>query len=91
MEKSIEVLLLSLAILGGPSPANSQLVKTNLNWRNKCEKVTIPICQNLEYNETQFPNLMGNQDQESAAREIHSDYAPLIKVRAAKFESTFRL
>ena len=49
----------------------------------KCEPITIPLCKDIEYNETIFPNLMGNENQEEAGLEVHQ-YYPLVKVNCSK-------
>ena len=74
--KAVAKCLLALAAILYGKPVISQMTM-NLE---KCERITIPICQNLEYNETQFPNSMGNYNMEEAAKQIHNSYALLIKV-----------
>nr|CAD7399273.1 unnamed protein product [Timema cristinae] len=37
-------------------------------WSNKCERITIPMCQDIGYNLTGMPNLMGQEDQMQADR-----------------------
>jgi frizzled protein 1/7 len=51
----------------------------NSNHNNKCEKITIPICKNIQYNQTIFPNLLNHVRQEEAALEVHQ-FIPLIKI-----------
>jgi hypothetical protein len=49
-------LLLSLAICHG--------------WARKCERITIHMCQDIGYNLTVMPNLMGHEDQLQADRGV---------------------
>jgi hypothetical protein len=53
----------------------------NLNQNNKCELITIPLCQNIQYNRTIFPNLLGHSRQDEAALEVHQ----FIPVNIIKF------
>ena len=45
----------------------------------RCEPITIPLCKDIQYNETIMPNLLGHQKQEDAGLEVHQFY-PLVKV-----------
>lgn len=49
---------------------------------NKCEQITIPFCNDIEYNMTIFPNLLNHQKQEDANLEVHQ-FFPLVKVRCS--------
>lgn len=53
-----------------------------LGKKSKCQKITIPLCANLGYNMTQFPNFMGQENEEDAATKIN-EFAPLIAVNCA--------
>lgn len=46
---------------------------------NRCERITIPLCLDLEYNMTVMPNSLGHSKQEDAALEVHQ-YIPLVKI-----------
>jgi len=46
----------------------------------RCEPITIPLCKDIQYNETIMPNLLNHQKQEDAGLEVHQFY-PLVKVR----------
>lgn len=46
---------------------------------NRCERITIPLCLDLEYNKTVMPNSIGHSKQEEAALEVHQ-FIPLVKV-----------
>lgn len=45
----------------------------------RCELITIPLCKDIQYNETIMPNLLNHQKQEDAGLEVHQFY-PLVKV-----------
>ena len=68
----IPVLLLMLAPRG-----------LGANFRDKldgrCERITIPMCVDMRYNLTRMPNLIGHQDQDSAAIQVHEFY-PLVEI-----------
>lgn len=49
----------------------------------KCEQITIPLCTNIEYNETIMPNLLGHAKQEEAGMEVHQ-FFPLVKVKCSE-------
>ncbi|KRX56844.1 Frizzled-1 [Trichinella sp. T9] len=48
----------------------------------RCEPITIPLCQDIEYNMTIFPNLLNHPKQEDAGLEVHQ-FFPLVKVRCS--------
>ncbi|XP_035827023.1 frizzled-2 isoform X2 [Aplysia californica] len=49
----------------------------------KCEKITVPLCKDIEYNETIMPNLLNHRDQDAAGLEVHQ-FFPLVKVKCSK-------
>jgi len=50
-----------------------------------CQDITVPLCQNLPYNQTVMPNLMGNQNQQDAEHDIHTyKYHMLVKLDCSK-------
>ncbi|XP_013781532.1 frizzled-9-like [Limulus polyphemus] len=55
-----------------------QVPLTALKNPEKCERITIPLCQDLPYNMTRMPNLMGHTNQADAAIEVH-EYVSLVK------------
>ena len=57
----------------GPSGPSGQAT------HGKCEPITIPLCANIEYNQTIMPNLLGHSKQEQAGMEVHQ-FFPLVKV-----------
>lgn len=56
----------------------------NLN-HNKCELITIPLCQNIQYNRTIFPNLLGHSRQDEAALEVHQFIPVSITIIFSQF------
>ncbi|XP_014670138.1 PREDICTED: frizzled-2-like [Priapulus caudatus] len=53
-----------------------------LPHHGRCEPISIPLCQDLPYNETIMPNLLNHQKQEDAGLEVHQ-FFPLVKVRCS--------
>ena len=51
--------------------------------QRKCEPVTVPLCQDVGYNTTIYPNILGHRTQEQAAIEV-SLYSPLVKAGCSK-------
>uniref|UniRef100_A0A915I0C3 Uncharacterized protein n=1 Tax=Romanomermis culicivorax TaxID=13658 RepID=A0A915I0C3_ROMCU len=49
---------------------------------SKCEQITIPLCLDIQYNTTIFPNLLNHQKQEDASVEVHQ-FSPLVKVKCS--------
>ena len=47
-----------------------------------CEPISVPMCRNLPYNLTRFPNLLNHTSQEIANLEIHQFY-PLVEVQCS--------
>ncbi|KAJ1519854.1 hypothetical protein ONE63_004096 [Megalurothrips usitatus] len=48
----------------------------------RCERITIPFCLDIAYNETIMPNLLNHQRQEDAGLEVHQ-FFPLVKVKCS--------
>ncbi|ROT61709.1 hypothetical protein C7M84_020487 [Penaeus vannamei] len=48
----------------------------------KCEQITIPLCKNLNYNSTIFPNWLNHESQEEAGMEVHQ-FVPLVDVQCS--------
>ena len=44
-----------------------------------CEAIHVPMCKEVSYNQTVYPNLLGHTNQDDAGLEIHQFY-PLISV-----------
>lgn len=49
---------------------------------NKCQNITIPLCNDIAYNMTIIPNLFNHQTQDEASMEINQ-FLPLVKVRCS--------
>ncbi|XP_078536352.1 frizzled-7 [Lissotriton helveticus] len=47
-----------------------------------CQPISIPLCADIAYNQTIFPNLLGHVSQEDAGLEVHQFY-PLVKVQCS--------
>jgi frizzled protein 1/7 len=56
--------------------------RDSLPHHGRCEAITIPLCKDILYNETIFPNLLNHQKQEDAGLEVHQFY-PLVKVKCS--------
>lgn len=50
---------------------------------NKCEKITIPLCQELGYNLTVMPNFVGHEDQAQAERALQV-FMPLVRYNCSR-------
>lgn len=49
------------------------LLAVGLGLAHKCERISIPMCQELGYNLTVMPNFVGHDDQLQAERGVSSD------------------
>ncbi|KAG7170041.1 uncharacterized protein LOC121864967 [Homarus americanus] len=49
---------------------------------NKCERITIPTCQDLQYNDTIMPNAFNHSSQEEAQLEL-DQFLPLIESKCS--------
>lgn len=47
---------------------------------SKCQKIKIPMCANIGYNETQMPNFLDQESQEEAAIKVH-EFQPLVAIQ----------
>jgi len=50
--------------------------------KRKCEKIKIPMCQNIGYNLTSMPNMFNHDSQEEAALEVHQ-FWPLVEIKCS--------
>lgn len=57
-------------------------VRDGLPRRGRCEAITIPLCKNIQYNETIMPNLLKHENQEDAGLEVHQ-FFPLVEVQCS--------
>ena len=48
----------------------------------RCEKMKIPMCQNIGYNLTYMPNMFNHDTQEEAALEVHQ-FWPLVEIKCS--------
>ena len=55
---------------------------------SRCEPITIPLCQDIQYNKTVFPNLLSHRNQEEAGLEVHQ-FFPLVKVQCSLYLKFF--
>ncbi|XP_054267195.1 frizzled-10-like [Macrosteles quadrilineatus] len=53
------------------------------SWADKCEKITIPMCQELGYNLTVMPNFVGHEDQLQAERGLQA-FMPLVHYNCSR-------
>ncbi|KAG1661033.1 Frizzled-7-A [Nymphon striatum] len=53
-----------------------------LPHHDRCEPIVIPLCKDIQYNETIMPNLLNHQKQDDAGLEVHQFY-PLVKVNCS--------
>lgn len=54
----------------------------SLPHHDKCQPITVPFCQDIQYNTTIMPNLLNHQKQEDAGLEVHQ-YIPLVKIKCS--------
>ena len=48
----------------------------------RCEKINIPVCENIGYNLTYMPNMFNHDTQEEAALEVHQ-FWPLLEMKCS--------
>nr|XP_002734987.1 PREDICTED: uncharacterized protein LOC100369768 [Saccoglossus kowalevskii] len=53
-----------------------------------CSGINVPLCVDLKYNSTRFPNILDQQSQEAAGLQVHQFY-PLVKVVCSPYLKTF--
>ncbi|CAG2163508.1 unnamed protein product [Oppiella nova] len=76
MASSVIILVVCLHLMGS-------LVEGLEGRKSKCERITIPMCQDMPYNLTRMPNLMGHKDQSEAAIQVH-EFIPLVEIGCSK-------
>lgn len=88
---TVSALLLVLVSLGfdiGGGKASGQVLSSRVSdhqvipHHGRCEPITIPLCKDIQYNETIMPNLLNHQKQEDAGLEVHQ-FFPLVKVQCS--------
>lgn len=66
----------------------SRLTDGGLPHHGRCEPITIPLCKDIQYNETIMPNLLNHQKQDDAGLEVHQ-FFPLVKVQCSPYLKFF--
>lgn len=83
LHSSVCILVSLLALLLTVISVSSTISdRDSLPHHGRCEAITIPLCKDILYNETIFPNLLNHQKQEDAGLEVHQFY-PLVKVKCS--------
>lgn len=91
------ILLLLLSVLtllapylsgidGAASPnvgQSSAMAATSFLDDSKCQRLQIPFCEGVDYNDTIFPNILNHGNQQEASQEINI-YWPLLKVNCSR-------
>ena len=65
-----------LVVLGSFLDIRAQKVTSytdNLGSHGKCEPIQIPLCKDIQYNETIMPNLLSHTKQEDAGMEVRKN------------------
>ncbi|XP_078700419.1 frizzled-2-like [Branchiostoma floridae x Branchiostoma belcheri] len=80
----VGLLVLCCVLQGGTLVARAQQFSSSssLGHHGRCEAITIPLCTDIQYNETIMPNLLNHQKQEDAGLEVHQ-FFPLVKVQCS--------
>ena len=91
----VTIVVVCVAVLGGPvffsqhgggvygqAGGYTRITDKALAPHGKCEPITIPLCKDIQYNETIMPNLLFHQKQEDAGLEVHQ-FFPLVKVQCS--------
>jgi frizzled protein 1/7 len=74
--------VLFLASLASCSRYSGSSLSAPVATHGRCEPISIPMCKDIAYNQTIFPNLMGQQTQDAAGQHM-SQYVPLIKINCS--------
>ena len=53
-----------------------------------CEAINVPMCKEVSYNQTVYPNLLGHSTQEDAGREMHQ-FDSLVKTECSAHLRSF--
>ncbi len=54
----------------------------SIDQPKRCEPISVPMCQNIEYNQTSMPNQFNHESQDEAAMEAHQFWA-LVEINCA--------
>ena len=68
--------------------SHTRVTDTGIPHHGKCEAITIPLCKDIQYNETIMPNLLNHQKQADAGLEVHQ-FFPLVKVQCSPYLKFF--
>ena len=68
----------------GRGGLGSRMSDAGLPHHGRCELITVPLCKDIQYNETIMPNLLGHQKQDDAGLEVHQ-FFPLVKVQCSPY------
>lgn len=87
MKQKIVCLIMVLTFLSSVSTQLFQSGKESSEYtrgknNRKCEPISIPLCKEIQYNETIMPNLLNHQKQDDAGLEVHQ-FFPLVKVQCS--------
>ncbi|KAH3749666.1 frizzled-2-like [Dreissena polymorpha] len=77
-----------LTILGFGFVTSNEYTKVvsggeDMEPHGRCEPINIPLCKDIQYNQTIMPNLLTHTKQEDAGMEVHQ-FFPLVKVQCSK-------
>ena len=74
--------LVSALVLMSPRSSSAVGRSKDLESLEKCEPINIEMCKSLPYDQTLFPNHLGQKNQEEADRTIVT-YSPLINMKCS--------
>ncbi|KAL4216936.1 Frizzled-7 [Mactra antiquata] len=81
--RKVLVILLVFPLVLCSEYSTKVLNSDNLTPHGKCEPIQIPLCKDIQYNETIMPNLLEHTKQEDAGMEVHQ-FFPLVKVKCSQ-------
>ncbi|CAF0736109.1 unnamed protein product [Brachionus calyciflorus] len=86
--ESSELALPNVLSIEKPSFSNNVQMDSKESLYSKengrtCQEITVPMCRNIEYNTTSFPNQFNHETQQEAAAEAHQFWA-LVEINCAK-------
>lgn len=73
---------------GGAAKSQTRIYNVEQPDHGKCEPITVPLCKDIQYNETIMPNLLNHQKQDDAGLEVHQ-FFPLVKVQCSPYLKFF--
>lgn len=90
LRSAVVVLFLFVLLppVGLAKASSARVTDVGIPSHGKCEPITIPLCKDIQYNETIMPNLMNHQRQDDAGLEVHQFY-PLVKVQCSPYLKFF--